>query len=282
MCYSIVIVKSCIIAAIVCCIAVHLFAKPNDRATKNENATADHAPHTVTFVNNEESTAKAETAHSRPPRWYTSSEWWLVIIAALTGLAIAYQARETARATGAIERQVEQMIEAGKQTERIITRMNDTAVRELRAYVCLSAAQIAFKKMDSPEIEIHMKNCGQTPAYDVHWWMNVWIAPHPLSEVLPEPSEDFQMGKAILPPGGHNILFGTLKYPIQPQYSQFVGTPMGTIYAYGTVTYKDTFGNKWHTDYRMMFGGAQGVILKNKNGIPTGPLKPDREGNDAT
>jgi hypothetical protein len=40
---------------------------------------------------------------STPPHWYESTEWWLVIIAGLTGVAIAYQAREMKRATEAMK-----------------------------------------------------------------------------------------------------------------------------------------------------------------------------------
>jgi hypothetical protein len=39
----------------------------------------------------------------RPQHWYASSEWWLVIIATLTGLAIAYQAGEMTRATNVMQ-----------------------------------------------------------------------------------------------------------------------------------------------------------------------------------
>ena len=48
------------------------------------------------------------------PHWYTSSEWWLVIIAAITAAFICWQARETAKATRAMESNTTVFIESQK------------------------------------------------------------------------------------------------------------------------------------------------------------------------
>src|SRR5580704_17040125 len=60
----------------------------------------------INLDNCEESSAHPAEANDGPPSWYTPIEralaqpdWWLVIIAFLTGCAIAYQAREMASAT---------------------------------------------------------------------------------------------------------------------------------------------------------------------------------------
>jgi hypothetical protein len=59
--------------------------------------------------------SKTETS-----RWYASPDWWVVIVAALTGMAIAYQAREMRRSTGVMGGQLEamrgQLTEMGTQT----------------------------------------------------------------------------------------------------------------------------------------------------------------------
>ena len=72
------------------------------------------------------------------------------------------------------------------------------------------------------------------------------------------------------------------KPPISQHILNVLGTPQATLYIYGKVTYKDAFGNEQYTNYRLIHGGAEAVRLKNKNGIPTGLLKPDTSGNDAT
>src|SRR5207245_7595708 len=128
----------------------------------------------------------------------------------------------------------------------------DAAVRQLRAYVCLSGALIAFKKANAPEVQVDMKNCGQTPAYDVRQWIHTWIEEHPLKVALPEPPADFPMSIAILLPGGNNMMVIERKPPISQEILNVLGTSQATLYIYGKLTYKDAFGHYRNTDYRLI------------------------------
>lgn len=96
--------KTVILATLLCCGAICLFAQPNNSPAYNQSDTKANAQPSPPAKNSEESTANTEAAKSSPPYWYASSEWWLVIIAALTGAAIAYQASEMARTTKVMER----------------------------------------------------------------------------------------------------------------------------------------------------------------------------------
>ena len=158
----------------------------------------------------------------------------------------------------------------------------ETAVRQLRAYVCLAASEIAFKEVDAPEIQIHMKNGGLTPAYNVRWWIGLAVGEHPPRGPLVDPPKDIQVSKSVLVPGGKEIMFAVWSKRIPPQLVHFIGTTKATIYVYGKVTYGDVFGNEWYTDYRLIHGGSEGVRLSNKDGVPTGNLKVDTDGNHAT
>jgi len=85
-----------------CTIAALLTSEPCCGSGDDQEAPAVswHSPTPAVGTEN-----KTEKAYSRPPSWCTAlkkSEWWLVIIAALTGFAIAYQAREMTRATNII------------------------------------------------------------------------------------------------------------------------------------------------------------------------------------
>jgi hypothetical protein len=79
--------------------------QPN-KTTDTKNSSANEKPKptrsTVILDNNEGPAKTADKADGNPPHWYTALErpdWWIVIIAALTGGAIVYQAKEMARAT---------------------------------------------------------------------------------------------------------------------------------------------------------------------------------------
>jgi hypothetical protein len=89
-------------ALIVCILAVHLLGQPRNGAPNNERNADNHAPDTITVINNQKTTADTDKIKAGVSRWYTSSEWWLVIIAGITAAFICWQARETARATRAM------------------------------------------------------------------------------------------------------------------------------------------------------------------------------------
>jgi hypothetical protein len=52
-------------------------------------------------------------------KWYYTSDWWLVIVGAITAIFIAWQARETANATKAMERSTNATM--GSEQGRIVT-----------------------------------------------------------------------------------------------------------------------------------------------------------------
>ena len=97
--------KSFILVAILFFATVCLFSQPKGSPAKNENTATQTTPAPTPQDNDRKSTAETDSAKRSSPHWYTSSEWWLVIIAALTGIAISYQAREMAKTTEIIEKQ---------------------------------------------------------------------------------------------------------------------------------------------------------------------------------
>jgi hypothetical protein len=64
--------------------------------------------------------------------------------------------------------------------------LRDTAQRQLRAYICVTGGLLKFLRPEVPEVQIHLKNAGQTPAYDVRGWIHMWIEAYPLTVDLPE------------------------------------------------------------------------------------------------
>ena len=116
--------------------------------------------------------ASFDTQHSDddPPHWYQPIErpdWWLVIIAALTGLAIAYQAREMRRTTQVMKDSLDAMWAA--QRPQLALGPHDNPPKDLMS--------------DTPRIQLELINRGMTTAYDLTY--QTWI------EVLPFPFIDF-------------------------------------------------------------------------------------------
>jgi hypothetical protein len=92
--------KAAILAVLLCFSAVSLSCQPKNSPTKDEKTTAQ-------TPSDRKAATETESTKRSSPHWYASSEWWLVIIAALTGAAIAYQAGEMVSTTKSIQRQSE-------------------------------------------------------------------------------------------------------------------------------------------------------------------------------
>ena len=82
-----------------------------------------------------------------------------------------------------------------------VDQMHNTAEKQLRAYVCVDSALLKFPQPDVPEAQVHFKNCGQTPAYDLRGWIHTWFAEYPLKEVLPTAPDDLRKGTETVAPG---------------------------------------------------------------------------------
>src|SRR5258706_12925802 len=64
-----------------------------------------------------------------------------------------------------------------KATGQLVRGAEDTAERELRAYVCVEKSSGAEAREDPswPSFKLVLKNCGKTPAYDVAGWAGVGL-----------------------------------------------------------------------------------------------------------
>jgi hypothetical protein len=158
--------KPRILAAALCLVAINLFGQSEKTSSKNKAETADHAQHTAASIGNERAEANAGASKPSAPPLYTSPEWWLVIIAAGTGLAIAWQARETAKATRAVERNTKAFIESQ------------------RPIIAADAKGHPLKDLSDtvPRVRIALSNRGQTTAY--HCLHESWIelVPHKIDD----------------------------------------------------------------------------------------------------
>ena len=120
-----------------CVIAAFLTSEPCCGSEQHQEPAAASWQRAIPAVGAEKDHAKAtdeaEAPDKRHPSWCTAlkkSEWWLVIIAAMTGFAIAYQAREMTRATGVMQGQMNlmngQLAEMSQQTASLREYVEET------------------------------------------------------------------------------------------------------------------------------------------------------------
>lgn len=120
-----------------------------------------------------------------------------------------------------------------------------------------------------------IKNSGQTPAYDVISEGHICIQEFPLTSNLPSIPPSKFITKAVIPQGGITTKSLVMRPLTQPEITQLRhGT--AAIYVYGRIYYKDTFGKKQFTNFRLMHFAIAQII-----GIGTG-LTICEEGNEAT
>ena len=147
-------------------------------------------------------------------------------------------------------------IQAGIARDTLQT-MQDTAERQLRAYVGVSKSGISKVETGAPEAVVHIKNFGQTPAYDVQTWIHIWIEEHPLKFMLPVAPASLLKASMILYPGSELMHFMPKEPPVGAENIHLLGTPQGTIYVYGAISYRDAFNKVRTTKFRLMYGGDE-------------------------
>ena len=201
---------------------------------------------------------------------------WDVIVTRDTLKAIESQTTEVARAAKATEGAV-----VAAETARALA--EDTARRELRAYICVDSSSIKTKAGE-PLVKVCIKNCGQTPAYEVQGWIAVEIADYLPTPALGMPlNAGIQLCSSVVGPDGIIELEGRTKRELVEE--DRLGWQQGTktVFAYGNVLYKDAFNRDRYTTFRLITGhGEEPSIIRTDDGHRIYGLSADRQGNEAT
>jgi hypothetical protein len=245
--------------------AVETVAPPNDCASAAEG----------TQIQSGQEPAESFRCPSgwAPITWFTGC---LVVVGGLQGIFFVWQLilirqglADTAKAADAAERSSS----AASASLVLATR---TAERQLRAYVLITGGIYVVRSLDDlGRGHIEVKNTGQTPAYNMTMWSNIFVERHPLGADLPQPDPALPMTSSILAPGCTTSMF-TGNPTIQAPYIWArVGTPDCTIYVYGEINYTDAFAVRRVTKFRLIYGGPEGPQ-------PDGKMSFDLDGNEAT
>ena len=211
---------------------------------------------------------------------YDRAAFWISVILAAVGIGGITAAIITLRK---IERQTKAMEDAVLEAAASRTLAEYTAKRQLRAYVCVSSGYLKFPDPALPRAIIMVKNCGQTPAYDVKGWCGCVWDKYPSSKKIEPGDKTINSPVSVLGPD-IPVSWGTTPGDRLPQELwPDKGTIKCTLYVTGEITYRDAFGDPHYTRYRLLYGGPnhRPQIITESDGSERWTLAPDTEGNEA-
>jgi len=185
---------------------------------------------------------KAQDTHSEPApdtnnrdnkssgKWGLSAEKWIALftgglfvvtfsLAVFTGFLACYTAK------------------LWRSTSRLVTGSEETAKRQLRAYIFIHDNKMDFKG-GIGNFHIIFKNCGQTPAYNVTTCMRIFLEDYPLVVDLPPAIET--TGRPV-GPGTIQTIFERTNKPLTDQEHGDIIAARKAIYVYGSISYVDIF-----------------------------------------
>jgi hypothetical protein len=209
-----------------------------------EQPAVDKAPAVATTE-----AATRTAADANAVGWWEKGEWWLVIatwVLAFVSLGVAIFAARLWKTTTALLKETQ-----------------DTARKELRAYVALD--EIFFSEADDTAAGVHklrIRNYGQTPAYRLSIWCE--RASH-----LPQ--------EGVKPFYDAPIVDGQLLHPVQAYTLTLAGAPLYRIgkpgfFTYGRLIYHDIYEQWWVTKFCFRYEGDDTFVPHGDYNHEEGPF----------
>jgi hypothetical protein len=130
----------------------------------------------------------------------------------------------------------------------------DTARRQLRAYIGIADNRISKVAADqTPEIDLVIKNFGETPARAVQFWVEDIFESYPLINKLP--IFDFRLAKFVLFPSDSYNLTWESSTPLTTTDMNGIQNGQRSLYVHGHVRYEDAFHRIRNTWFCLRYGG---------------------------
>ena len=178
----------------------------------------------------------------------------LVVFTAVLAFGGLYQLRALERAERISAEAANAAKDAAKATRDSVKLAEDTAQRQLRAYVNVGKSQLDnFGFNQPPTITVELVNHGQTPAYKVRRKMRIFASAYPLATNPDlEPGSD----ESILGPSG-DVNMGPSALTVALSADQTANIVAGNwaIYAIGIVKYIDAFSAERTTKFSLFYRG---------------------------
>ena len=144
-------------------------------------------------------------------------------------------------------------------TRRLVKGAEDTAQRQLRAYVSIEHAQITgINNGETPTAQLTVKNSGQTPAYDLIGIGGIAMGVSWETLAPPDP-QPFEVTQASLAPGAIVNQFNSAPRRLEPGEREALVNGSRTLWVYGEIRYRDTFNIERFIEYRFQIGGRVGI-----------------------
>jgi hypothetical protein len=147
---------------------------------------------------------------------------------------------------------MEETRKAADAATNTVKAMEDTAQRQLRAYLFPVLAQIVTRDNERT-LSVKIKNCGQTPAYRYKAYLAVGvkgISDYPQS-ILPPQNTEYSRGD--VGPGSDVELGGALQIDQEDDMRIRAGTH--ALHVYGRIDYEDVFGRGQYNEFRLWSSG---------------------------
>jgi hypothetical protein len=135
----------------------------------------------------------------------------------------------------------------------------ESAERQLRAYVSVSACNIVMADNGGVTSKIKFRNSGQTPAYNVIPNVNLSATPYPVREgFFKEPIMPERVSRATIGSGGIVERDMILPRLLAQDWRDFIAASKGVFFVHGVVRYSDIFGKPHTTHFRLIYMGPWG------------------------
>ena len=141
-------------------------------------------------------------------------------------------------------------------SDAILAHAEDTAKRQLRAYLTLDEGRLLnVGTGDKWYAEIKIKNAGQTPAHDIETSCSIRGDNYPNGRQPLEIPNYTEGGKHIIGAAGGYIMTPNLLDKPTPEMTQRMMGGAAIVWVTGLITYRDIFGDEQWMTFRLFAGG---------------------------
>jgi hypothetical protein len=148
-----------------------------------------------------------------------------------------------------------------KRIQQTIETMDDTAERQLRAYVWFT---VSPTRPLMPTIIMRgvIKNTGQTPAYETCFWANTEVFSHPLpvGQVFSTAPPIIDAPRYVVNPGSEHFSDNTSDTPLTEEQMASIMNGTMRLYSWGEIRYIDAFKKERYSRFKLYWQRAEGPL----------------------
>jgi hypothetical protein len=136
-------------------------------------------------------------------------------------------------------------------TQRLVRGAEDTAKRQLRAYVWHEIGGGPTHTEDSIAVNFQLRNSGATPAYKTHAWTKIQLIDDTAvaSYEFEEAPKEIEAPRFAIHPNSVHTQGGRIKVNPGEKKDFLFGTKI--LHIWGEIRYVDAFGDAWWSKFRL-------------------------------